>query len=37
MKVNGLIDRKGKLLDSVRTKEIRKQESELKLLYTPHI
>lgn len=37
MKNAGLIDKKGKLLDNSRTRDIRKAEIELKMLAHPHI
>lgn len=35
MKAAGVINRKGKLLDETRLKEIRKHESELHMVYEP--
>lgn len=35
MKAAGIINRKGKLMDETRTKEIRKHESEMHMVYEP--
>jgi hypothetical protein len=35
MKAAGVINRKGKLMDAARTKEIRKYESEINMVYEP--
>lgn len=35
LKMTGVINKKGLLLDSARTKEIRKQEIELKMIEEP--